>query len=82
MSERWHKSRELLQRAQRSLIGGVSSPFRAKFPVPLYFKDSSGSRLKDVDDNGYIDYVLAWGPLILGHQHPAIAEAVRPLFPA
>ncbi|MEZ5391541.1 MAG: aminotransferase class III-fold pyridoxal phosphate-dependent enzyme [Bryobacterales bacterium] len=76
MDERWRKSRELLQRARGSLAGGVSSPFRAKFPVPLFFEDGEGSRLTDVDGNGYIDYALAWGPLILGHKHPRMVEAV------
>jgi len=73
----WPKSEELLKRARHSLAGGVSSPFRAMFrPVPLYFRCGSGSRLEDVDGNSYIDYTLAWGPLILGHSHPAIVEAV------
>ncbi len=45
-------------------------------PVPLYFRCGSGSRLEDVDGNAYIDYTLAWGPLILGHAHPAIVERV------
>jgi hypothetical protein len=76
MHDRWRRSRELLQRAQGSLAGGVSSPFRAKFPVPLFFQDGEGSRLIDVDGNRYIDYALAWGPLILGHKHPRMVEAV------
>ncbi len=76
-SDRWGQSRALLMRARQSLVGGVSSPFRAKFPVPLYFVDASGSRMTDVDGNRYIDYTLAWGPLILGHQHPALVEALR-----
>jgi len=46
-------------------------------PVPLYIADASGSRFRDVDGNEYIDYALAWGPLILGHRHPAVVEAVR-----
>ncbi|MGC8794847.1 MAG: aspartate aminotransferase family protein [Bryobacteraceae bacterium] len=75
--ERWAQSRRLLERARRSLAGGVSSPFRAKFPVPLYFADASGCRMMDVDGNRYIDYTLAWGPLILGHKHPALVEALR-----
>jgi glutamate-1-semialdehyde 2,1-aminomutase len=70
-------SRELLERAQRSLAGGVSSPFRASFPVPLYFSGGRGSRLRDVDGNEYIDYVLAWGPMILGYAHPAMVDAMR-----
>lgn len=77
MPDRWTKSRELLERARRSLAGGVSSPFRAQAPVPLYFEDGCGCRLKDVDGNEYIDYALAWGPLILGHRHPAMVDALR-----
>ncbi len=73
----WDKSREYLERAKRSLAGGVSSPFRAKAPTPLYFRDGCGARLVDVDGNEYIDYVLAWGPMILGYKHPAIVEAMR-----
>ncbi len=46
-------------------------------PVPLYFRCGSGSRLTDVDGNSYIDYTLAWGPLILGHCHPALVEAIE-----
>jgi len=77
MSRQWTRSRALLERAAKSLAGGVSSPFRAQFPVPLYFSGGSGARLTDVDGNQYIDYALAWGPGILGHAHPAIVEAVR-----
>jgi glutamate-1-semialdehyde 2,1-aminomutase len=46
-------------------------------PIPLYFKDAAGPRLWDVDGNEYVDYALAWGPLILGHKHPRIVEAMR-----
>jgi glutamate-1-semialdehyde 2,1-aminomutase len=70
-------SQQMLERARRSLAGGVSSPFRASFPVPLYFVDGHGARLRDVDGNEYIDYALAWGPMILGYGHPAIVEAIR-----
>jgi len=73
----WPKSRALLRRAERSLAGGVSSPFRAKAPVPLYFEDGSGPRLRDVDGNEYVDYCLAWGPMILGYRHPALVEVMR-----
>ncbi len=72
----WTKSREMLERARQSLAGGVSSPFRAKAPVPLYIAGGEGSRIMDVDGNSYIDYALAWGPLILGHSHPRLTEAV------
>jgi len=70
-------SQQLLERARRSLAGGVSSPFRASFPVPLYFADGRGAHLTDADGNEYIDYVLAWGPMILGYRHPALVEAMR-----
>ncbi len=76
MNDKWRTSRALLERARRSLAGGVSSPFRAYAPVPLYFKDGRGSRLTDADGNEYIDYTLAWGPNILGYRHPAVVEAV------
>ena len=74
---KWKTSRAMLERAQRSLTGGVSSPFRAKTPVPLYFKDGAGARLLDVDGNWYIDYTLGWGPNILGYKHPKLIEAIR-----
>ena len=72
----WERSRALLERAKKSLAGGVSSPFRAQFPVPLYLTEGHGARIRDVDGNAYIDYALAWGPLILGHTHPAMVEAL------
>ena len=77
MPDKWANSRKYLERAKRSLAGGVSSPFRAKAPVPLYFRNGCGARLEDVDGNEYIDYVLAWGPMILGYRHPAIVEALH-----
>src|SRR5207253_6242988 len=77
MSRQWNRSKALLQQAAQSLAGGVSSPFRTQFPVPLYFRGGRGSRLTDVDGNEYIDYALSWGPSILGHAHPAMVEAIR-----
>ncbi len=77
MSDKWKRSREYIRRARESLAGGVSSPFRAKAPIPLYLTDASGSRVQDVDGNEYIDYSLAWGPLILGHCHPKLVETMR-----
>jgi glutamate-1-semialdehyde 2,1-aminomutase len=76
-SDPWSTSRSLLERSRRSLAGGVSSPFRAKAPVPLFLADASGSMITDVDGNRYIDYALAWGPLILGHRHPKLVAAMR-----
>jgi glutamate-1-semialdehyde 2,1-aminomutase len=71
------KSAEYLERSRRSLAGGVSSPFRAKAPIPLFINDAQGSRLTDVDGNEFIDYALAWGPLILGHRHPKLVATLR-----
>ncbi|MGH9397239.1 MAG: aspartate aminotransferase family protein [Terriglobia bacterium] len=65
-------------RAQKSLAGGVSSGLRrTSRPYPLYFSAGCGSQITDVDGNSYIDYGLAWGPLILGHSPREIIEAVR-----
>ncbi len=77
MIENWERSKALLARARQSLAGGVSSPYRAKAPVPLYFEDGCGPRLRDVDGNEYIDYQLAWGPMILGYKHPKLVEAMQ-----
>ena len=72
------KSADLLERAKKSISGGVSSAFRAKsVPHPLYFTHGEGPSITDVDGNTYLDYTLAWGPLILGHSHPVIAAAVE-----
>jgi glutamate-1-semialdehyde 2,1-aminomutase len=77
MHDSWRRSREYLERSQKSLAGGVSSPFRRSSPIVLFFEDANGVTLQDVDGNRYIDYALAWGPLILGHKHPVLVEAVR-----
>ncbi len=76
MADRWEQSRQWLRRARQSLPLGVSSPFRARFPIPLYFSGGSGPYLTDVDGNRYIDYTLGWGPNILGYAHPALVAAV------
>ncbi len=77
MPRDWSKSEALLERARQSLPAGVSSPFRAKAPVPLFFQDGRGPRLLDADGNWYIDYTLAWGPNIHGYRHPRVVAAVR-----
>jgi glutamate-1-semialdehyde 2,1-aminomutase len=64
--------------ARRVIPGGVNSPvraFRAVGGVPLFVDRGEGSRFQDIDGNWYIDYVLSWGPLILGHAHPEVLEA-------
>lgn len=71
------RSAQLWDESKKFLAGGVSSMLRAASkPLPLFFQAASGSRLSDVDGNSYIDYSLAWGPLILGHSHPEVISAV------
>jgi glutamate-1-semialdehyde 2,1-aminomutase len=65
-------------RASRTLAGGVSSGLRRNArPYPLYFEAGSGSKITDVDGNTYLDFTLAWGPLILGHSHPSVVAAIQ-----
>jgi len=74
------KSIELFQQAQQLLPGGVDSPVRAFNAVggqPLFIERGEGPFVYDVDGNRYIDYVLSWGPLITGHAHPEVVEAVQ-----
>lgn len=59
------------------LPGGVDSPVRAFEPYPFFIEQGEGSRIRDVDGNEYVDYCLAYGPLILGHRPPEVVEAVR-----
>lgn len=74
---RYSRSIRAFQQSQRYLAGGVSSMMRASAkPSPLFFKAASGVTLTDYDNRKYIDYTLGWGPLILGHSHPAVAKAV------
>lgn len=71
---------ELFERAQRTIPGGVNSPVRAFKGVggtPVFFKRALGSRLYDINDKAYIDYVLSWGPQILGHGDEAVREAIH-----
>jgi glutamate-1-semialdehyde 2,1-aminomutase len=73
------KSEELFSRAKQSIPGGVNSPVRAFRGVggsPLFITSGQGSHIWDADGNEYIDYVGSWGPLILGHCHPEILQAV------
>lgn len=74
------RSRALYERALRSLAGGVGSMARSTFagyaPHPLYMERGEGAHIFDVDGNEYIDYLLALGPLILGHRPPAVTKAV------
>ncbi len=74
------RSEALFQAAQKRIPGGVDSPVRAFRGVggsPLFIDRGEGSRIWDADGNEYIDYVLSWGPLILGHAHPRVVAVVR-----
>jgi glutamate-1-semialdehyde 2,1-aminomutase len=78
MQSRWSNSKALWERARQSIGGGVASSVRggAK-PHQLYFESGAGARLTDIDGDSYIDYVLGWGPLLLGHAHPAVTAAAH-----
>jgi glutamate-1-semialdehyde 2,1-aminomutase len=74
------KSAALFEEAQRRIPGGVNSPVRAFKAVggaPLFIKRAKGSKIVDVDGNRFIDYVLSWGPMIVGHAHPNVVEAIQ-----
>ncbi|MFA4884696.1 MAG: glutamate-1-semialdehyde 2,1-aminomutase, partial [Desulfotomaculaceae bacterium] len=71
---------ELFKEAQKLIPGGVNSPVRAFKSVglnPVFIKSGSGAKIYDEDGNEYIDYVGSWGPLILGHRHPRVVEALE-----
>ncbi|MEL7668869.1 glutamate-1-semialdehyde 2,1-aminomutase [Methanobacterium sp.] len=70
------KSEELFKEAQNYLPGGVNSPVRAYKPYPFFAKEAKGSKIIDVDGNSYIDYCLAYGPLVLGHANEKIIGKV------
>jgi glutamate-1-semialdehyde 2,1-aminomutase len=75
-----NRSSQLLEKARRVIPGGVNSPVRAFRSVggePLFIERAAGSRICDVDGNEFIDYVGSWGPMIVGHCHPRVVEAVR-----
>jgi glutamate-1-semialdehyde 2,1-aminomutase len=74
------KSKSLYEKAVMLMPGGVNSPVRAFKAVggsPLFINKAKGSKIYDVDGNEYIDYVLSWGPLILGHSHPSVIKALK-----
>lgn len=74
------KSRKLFQEANRHIPGGVNSPVRAFRSVggePLFIVRGKGSKIYDADGKAYIDYVLSWGPMILGHAHPTVTARLK-----
>lgn len=73
------RSQSLFHQAQQTIPGGVNSPvraFRAVGGTPVFFEKASGAYMYDADGKSYIDYVLSWGPMILGHAHPEVIETV------
>ncbi len=74
------RSRKLFEEAKKHIPGGVNSPVRAFRSVggePLFIKKAKGSKIIDADNRTYIDYVLSWGPMILGHAHPRVTAALK-----
>jgi glutamate-1-semialdehyde 2,1-aminomutase len=74
------KSKELFERAGKTIPGGVNSPVRAFRSVggtPIFIQKARGSYLYDADGNKYIDYIASWGPMILGHAHENVVQAIR-----
>lgn len=71
---------DLWSRALHALPGGVSSPVRAFQAVdgdPIFYRQGQGSRFEDLEGRSYLDFVMSWGPLILGHAHPTVVEVVQ-----
>jgi len=71
------KSAFYYKKSKELMSGGVNSPVRAFAPYPFFTEHAKGSRIVDIDGNEYIDYCLAYGPLILGHAHPEVVTAVK-----
>ena len=80
MSQSNPRSEALFAAAQKHIPGGVNSPvraFRAVGGTPIFFQRAKGAYMFDADGKRYIDYVMSWGPMILGHGHPAVLDAIR-----
>jgi glutamate-1-semialdehyde 2,1-aminomutase len=74
------RSKKLFEEAKKHIPGGVNSPVRAFRSVggePLFIRKAKGSKIFDADGKAYIDYVLSWGPMILGHAHPRVTAALK-----
>src|SRR3989304_1854909 len=80
MAIKRNESQKAFEFAQRAIPGGVDSPvraFKAVGTTPIFPQRGSGAYLFDIDGNRFIDYIMSWGPLILGHAHPEVVEAVN-----
>lgn len=74
------KSAQVLRKAVKLIPGGVNSPVRAFKAVgggPVFISRAGGSKIYDIDGNAYIDYIGSWGPMILGHAHPKVSQAIK-----
>src|SRR6185436_4003847 len=78
--ERYRQSRALLERAERVVPGGIyghqNPQFLTRGEYPAFLADGRGCRVRDVDGNEYIDFICAYGPIVLGYRHPKVEEAV------
>ena len=80
MTQKNTRSQDLFAAAQQHIPGGVNSPvraFRAVGGTPVFFERASGAYMHDADNKRYIDYVLSWGPMLLGHNHPQVVAAIK-----
>jgi glutamate-1-semialdehyde 2,1-aminomutase len=80
MGRSYEKSKQAFSEAVKLMPGGVNSPVRAFKSVdmdPIFMASGKGATITDIDGNDYIDYVLSWGPLILGHSHPDVVSAIQ-----
>ena len=80
MGRSFEKSKQAFSEAVKLMPGGVNSPVRAFKSVdmdPIFMASGKGATITDIDGNDYIDYVLSWGPLILGHSHPDVVSAIQ-----
>ena len=69
-------SKKLFERAAKVTPGGVSAAIKFFEPYPVYMRRASGSRIWDVDGNEYVDYLMSYGAIVLGHGHPAVKKAI------
>jgi glutamate-1-semialdehyde 2,1-aminomutase len=80
LTRSYNQSTQAFEEAKKYIPGGVNSPVRAFRSVgmnPLYIEKGEGSKVWDIDGNEYIDYIMSWGPLMLGHAHPDVIEAIQ-----
>ncbi len=77
---KYQRSSALFDEAYKYIPGGVNSPvraFKSVGGVPVFMKAAKGAYMTDADDNQYVDYINSWGPVILGHTHPEVLEAIK-----